>query len=245
MLAISDSILAASAVDKSVYLVGLRNVTKFFETGSGRFTALDNVTLQIAAGEMVAIVGKSGSGKSTLLNMITGIDRPTSGEIRVGDANIHALSEDALAAWRGRNAGIVFQFFQLIPNLSVVENIMLPMDFARVVPRKERHERALHVLEMVGMAEHAFKVPGAVSGGQQQRVAIARALANDPALLVADEPTGNLDSNTADQIFSLFQSLSQRGKTVVVVTHDQEQAKRVRRAVIVADGRVVDDQVNR
>ncbi|MBI3162632.1 MAG: ABC transporter ATP-binding protein, partial [Chloroflexi bacterium] len=173
-------------------LIDLRGVNKYYKTAVGDFHALDNVDLQIEAGEFVSIIGKSGSGKSTLLNMITGIDRPTSGEVFVNGTAVHGLNENRMARWRGKNLGIVFQFFQLLPTISVIENIMLPMDFCRTYPMRQREKRALELLELVELADHAYKLPTALSGGQQQRVAIARALANDPPIVIADEPTGNL-----------------------------------------------------
>jgi putative ABC transport system ATP-binding protein len=189
----------------------------------------------------MAIIGKSGSGKSTLMNMITGIDRPTSGEVLVAGTPVHTLNEGQMAVWRGRAIGVVFQFFQLLPTLSLIENVMLPMDFCSVYMPREREERAMHLLEQMELAEHAYKLPAAVSGGQQQRVAIARALANDPPILVADEPTGNLDSKTAEAVFRLFERLVDQGKTILMVTHDQDLAKRVTRTVIIADGEVIDE----
>ena len=223
------------------HLVELRQVVKTFQTAAGTFTALKGIDLQIDAGEFAAVIGKSGSGKSTLLNMLTGIDRPTSGEVLVGDTQVHALSEGKLAVWRGRSMGIVFQFFQLLPTLTLLENVMLPMDFGNRGTAGERRERALDLLETVGMAEHAQKLPNAISGGQQQRVAIARALANDPPMIVADEPTGNLDSKTADAVFSLFERLVEGGKTILMVTHDRDLATRASRAVVVADGEIVEE----
>jgi len=220
-------------------LIELRQVVKVYENAAGGFRALNGVDLAIDRGEFVGIIGRSGSGKSTLMNMITGIDRPTSGDVLVGDIAVHQLSEDQMARWRGRNLGIVFQFFQLLPTLSVLENVTLPMDFCRTWPLRERRQRALALLEMVDMAEHAYKLPAALSGGQQQRVAIARALANDPPLIIADEPTGNLDSKTADTVFALFESLTAEGKTVVMVTHDTGIAHRIPRTVIITDGEVV------
>jgi len=224
------------------HLIELRQVTKAYQTEAGTFIALKNVDLQIGPGEFVAVIGKSGSGKSTLINMITGIDRPTSGEVLVGDAAVHTLSEGQIAAWRGRNVGVVFQFFQLLPMLTVAENIMLPMDFCNMYSLPERTERAMYLLGQVGMEEQAHKLPNALSGGQQQRVAIARALANDPPIVVADEPTGNLDSNTAEAIFSLFESLVADQKTILMVTHDRDLAQRVGRTVIIADGEIVNEQ---
>jgi len=223
------------------HLVELRRVTKIFPSAAGPFSALQEVDLQVDRGEFVAVIGKSGSGKSTLLNMISGIDGPTSGEVLVGDAAVHTLSEGQLAVWRGRNLGIIFQFFQLLPTLTVVENVVLPMDFAGLYTPHERLARAMRLLEQVGMAEHAAKLPLALSGGQQQRVAIARALANDPPLLLADEPTGNLDSATAASVFRLFEDQVAQGKTMVMVTHDQDLARLATRTVRLADGKVAAD----
>jgi ABC-type lipoprotein export system ATPase subunit len=206
---------------------------------------LISVDLIIRRGEFVGIIGRSGSGKSTLINMITGIDRPSSGEVWVGSTAIHQMNENQMARWRGRNLGIVFQFFQLLPNLSILDNIRLPMDLGNSFPVRERRARAMHLLEMVGMSEHAQKLPSALSGGQQQRVAIARALANDPPILIADEPTGNLDSKTADAVFQLFERLTFEGKTIVMVTHDSSLARRVARTVLIADGEVVNEYVAR
>jgi ABC-type lipoprotein export system ATPase subunit len=225
------------------HLIEIRNVVKTFQSAAGAFTALKGVSFEVDRGEFVAIIGKSGSGKSTLMNMITGIDRPTEGEVLVGDTAVHTLNEGQMAVWRGKHIGIVFQFFQLLPALSLIENVMLPMDFCNMYTPKERRERALMLLEQVGMADQAHKLPSAVSGGQQQRVAIARALANDPPIVMADEPTGNLDSKTAQAVFELFGELVKQGKTIVMVTHDQDLAKRVTRAVIVADGQIVNEYV--
>jgi putative ABC transport system ATP-binding protein len=222
-------------------LIELRKLVKTYETAAGPFTALKDVDLHVDRGEFVAVVGKSGSGKSTLINMVTGIDRPSSGEVLVGDTAVHKLKEGQIAVWRGKNVGIIFQFFQLLPTLTVLENIMLPMDFCNVIPARMRRDRALHLLEQVDMVEHANKLPTAVSGGQQQRVAIARALANDPPILVADEPTGNLDSHTADQVFHLFETLVVEGKTILMVTHDADLAAQTTRKVTIADGVIVGD----
>lgn len=227
------------------HLIELRKVVKTYKTAAGGFTALNSIDLDIDRGEFVGIIGKSGSGKSTLINMVAGIDRPSSGEVLVGDTAVQTLSENEMARWRGRNLGIVFQFFQLLPTLSVIENIMLPMDFCNAYPLRERKKRAMALLEIVEMASHAYKLPSALSGGQQQRVAIARALANDPPILIADEPTGNLDSKTADSVFRLFERLASEGKTVVMVTHDSSLARRVNRTVIIADGEVVNEYVAR
>lgn len=229
------------AANISPHLIDLRQVVKAYITPVGDFIALDGIDLTIDEGEFVAVIGKSGSGKSTLVNMITGIDKPTSGEVYVGDSAVHTLKEGPMAEWRGRNVGVIFQFFQLLPMLSCVENIMLPMDFCNMYTQRERKERALHLLEQVEMVEHAYKLPSEVSGGQQQRVAIARALANDPPILVADEPTGNLDSRTAVSVFRLFEKQIDQGKTILMVTHDQDLAKRVTRTVILADGEIIDE----
>jgi ABC-type lipoprotein export system ATPase subunit len=224
-------------------IIDLRNVNKYYKTAIGDFHALKDVDLQINPGEFVGIIGKSGSGKSTLLNMITGIDHPSTGEVWVNDTAVHDLSENRMARWRGRNLGIVFQFFQLLPTISVIENIMLPMDFCRTYPMREREKRALELLELVELADHAYKLPTALSGGQQQRVAIARALANDPPLVIADEPTGNLDSKTADSVFGLFKNLVAQGKTIIVVTHDSGLAKRTHRTALITDGEIVNEYV--
>jgi len=225
-------------------MIDLTHVVKTFETAAGQFRALDDVTVRVKVGELVAVVGKSGSGKSTMLNMIAGIDRPTSGDVVVAGTAVHAVSEGNLAAWRGRTLGIVFQFFQLMPTLNVLENVMLPMDFARSYPRDQRPRKARALLEQVGMVEHADKLPSALSGGEQQRVAIARALANDPPVLLADEPTGNLDTQTADAVLRLFVRLVRGGKTIVIVTHDSDIAARADRMVTLSDGHVVDALLN-
>ena len=217
-------------------VITLRGVTKHYDTPAGPFAALRGIDLDIAAGELVAIVGRSGSGKSTLLNVMGGIDRPSSGSVGVAGETIDGLRTDALARWRGRNVGFVFQFFQLLPALTVAENVMLPLDFAGTLPRSRRRARAMELLERVGVAEQAAKLPSALSGGQQQRVAIARALANDPPLVLADEPTGNLDSATAASVFALFAELARGGKTVVVVTHQRDAENGAGRTIAIADG---------
>jgi len=226
-------------------LIKLRRVVKKFSNAAGDFTVLKGITFDFQAGEFVGIIGKSGSGKSTLVNMITGIDRPTKGEIIVDGIPVHALSENQLAIWRGRKLGIVFQFFQLLPMLSLMENIMLPMDFCNMYSARERRQRARELLAMMEMEEHANKLPTEISGGQQQRVAIARALANDPPILLADEPTGNLDSRTAEVVFSIFADLVKQGKTVVMVTHDSSLARRVNRTVLIVDGEIVNEFITR
>ncbi len=225
----------------SRHLIELQGVDKFYETAAGPFPALKNIDLQVDGGEFVAVIGKSGSGKSTLINMITGIDRPTAGKVVIGDTAVHTLSEGQLAQWRGRNVGIIFQFFQLLPTLTVIENIMLPMDFCHMYAPRERKERAMDLLEQIEMADQAHKLPSAVSGGQQQRVAIARALANDPPILLADEPTGNLDSKTAESVFRLFERLVEEGKTIVMVTHDRDLAKRASRTIMLSDGEIIEE----
>jgi putative ABC transport system ATP-binding protein len=205
-------------------LIKVSNLVKIYPNAANGVEALKGINLEVHEGEFVAVFGKSGAGKSTLINMITGIDSPNSGEVKIGGIPIHAMSDDALTRWRGRNLGVVYQFFQLLPTLTLVENITLAMDFCNTYPLAQRNERAMQLLEQVGIGEHAHKVPSKISGGQQQRVAIARALANDPGLIVADEPTGNLDSQTTDEIYDLFADLVSLGKTLIVVTHDREIA---------------------
>jgi len=224
-------------------LIELRGVSKNYKTAAGDFPALKSIDLDMKTGEFVSVIGKSGSGKSTLLNMITGIDRPSNGEVVVNNTAVNKLSENQMALWRGKNLGIVFQFFQLLPTISVIENIMLPMDFCKTYPMRQREKRALELLELVELGEHAYKLPTALSGGQQQRVAIARALANDPPIIIADEPTGNLDSKTADNIFQLFKNLVAEGKTIIIVTHDSGLAKRAERTALIADGEIVNEYV--
>ncbi len=224
-------------------LIEVAGLTKAYRTPAGAFYALRDIDLQIWPGEFVAVVGKSGAGKSTLVNMVTGIDRPTAGQVNVGRHEVHKLSEDQIAGWRGRSVGVIFQFFQLLPMLTCAQNVMLPMDFAgRYGSVREQRERALHLLDQVGIAEQADKLPSAVSGGQRQRVAIARALANDPEFLAADEPTGNLDSKTADAVLRVFADLVHQGRTILMVTHDRDVASRVSRVVHLADGEIVSDR---
>jgi putative ABC transport system ATP-binding protein len=229
----------------SHHLVDLRAVTKDYVTDAGPFRALHAVSLEVDPGEFVAIVGRSGSGKSTLMNMLTGIDRPTDGSIVVGGTDLRGLSESDVAEWRGRTVGVIFQFFQLLPTLTVVENVMLPMDFAGLWSPRDRLERAMDLLRLVGLEDQAHKLPASTSGGQQQRAAIARALANDPPIVVADEPTGNLDSATAEDVFALFQALVDGGRTVLMVTHDADLAARTRRIVHMVDGRILDGTLGR
>jgi ABC-type lipoprotein export system ATPase subunit len=222
------------------HLIDLRSVVKTYQTAAGGFTALRGINLEVDPGEFVAVIGKSGSGKSTLINMITGIDRPSSGEVWVSGTGVHRLNEGQLASWRGRNVGLIFQFFQLLPTLTLIENVMLPMDFCDLYERGERPARAMRLLEEMELAEEAHKLPAELSGGQQQRVAIARALANDPPILVADEPTGNLDSKTAASVFALFERLVDGGKTILMVTHDRDLAHRVTRTVVISDGEIIE-----
>ncbi len=227
------------------HFIELHRVVKSFASAAGTFTALKSVDLRVDKGEFVAVIGKSGSGKSTLTNMISGIDRPTSGQVYVGDTAVHTLNEGQVAPWRGKTLGIVFQFFQLLPTLSLLDNVMLPMDFTNSFPTRERSRRAMELLDKVGMRAHAHKLPSAISGGQQQRVAIARALANDPPIVIADEPTGNLDSKTADSVFDLFGDLVRQGKTILMVTHDNDLAERATRAITIADGEIIEESLAR
>jgi putative ABC transport system ATP-binding protein len=222
--------------------IQVSDVVKAYPLGAGAVVAVDHLSLDVAQGEFVAIVGRSGSGKTTLLNLLAGIDRPTSGAVHAAGADLGSLSESGLATWRGRNVGLVFQFFQLLPTLTVAENVMLPMDFAKSIPAGSRRDRAQELLEHVGIGDQADKLPATLSGGQQQRAAIARALANDPPLLLADEPTGNLDSATAQAVLELFADLNTEGRTIVVVTHERDVRSIVGREVTLMDGRVVDDE---
>jgi putative ABC transport system ATP-binding protein len=222
--------------------IQVSDAVKTYPLGAGEVVAVDHLSLDIGRGEFVAVVGRSGSGKTTLLNLLAGIDRPTSGTVRVAGADLGRLSESGLATWRGRNVGLVFQFFQLLPTLTVEENVMLPMDFAKKLPTGQRRDRAQHLLERVGIGDQADKFPATLSGGQQQRAAIARALANDPQILLADEPTGNLDSTTADTVLALFAELNAEGRTIVVVTHERDIRSIVGREVTLVDGRIVTDE---
>lgn len=222
-------------------LIDLHQVVKTYESSSQPFTALQDINLQIREGEFVAVVGKSGSGKTTLMNLLAGIDRPTVGGITVAGTQLHSLSESQLAEWRGRTIGLVFQFFQLLPTLTVVENVMLPMDFAKIVPATERQSKALDLLDRVGIRDKANKLPTTLSGGEQQRAAIARALANDPPILLADEPTGNLDSVTGEAVMKLFTDLNAEGRTILMVTHELDIMRSIRRQVVLMDGRIADE----
>jgi putative ABC transport system ATP-binding protein len=222
-------------------VIDLRGVSRSYPTPEGEFFALADLDLRVAAGELLAVVGSSGSGKSTLINLIAGIDRPTAGTVRVAGVDVGALGESALAGWRGTNVGVVFQFFQLLPTLTILENLVLPIDFCGTLPAAEARSRAMRLLERVGIAEQAHKLPSALSGGQQQRAAIARAFANDPPVIVADEPTGNLDSRTAAAVLELLTQLARDGKTVVLVTHERELGRIADRVITLADGRLVDD----
>jgi len=232
-----------SKTNGSSSMIDVRNVDKYYKSAAGDYHALKGIDLSICAGEFVSIIGKSGSGKSTLLNMITGIDRPTTGEVFVNGTPIHEMTENQLAAWRGESLGIIFQFFQLLPALNLKQNVILPMDLAGKYKPRERRERAEHLLEIVGLSDHMQKLPSMVSGGQQQRAAMARALANDPPVLIADEPTGNLDSKTAATMFELFNQLVAEGKTVIIVTHDSSLAKHAHRTALIADGEIVNEYV--
>jgi len=234
----SWSTQATISPDRESKLIELRDLRKSYHTPAGPIFALKNIKLSLLPGEFVAVMGKSGAGKSTLVNMIAGIDCPDSGEIIINGVSISDLNEDERARWRGLNMGVVFQFFQLLPPINLVRNITIPMEFCNRYTVPERKIRALNLLEQVGLSDHARKKPALISGGQQQRVAIARALANDPPIIIADEPTGNLDSKTAAEILDLFSDLSRRGKTVLIVTHDKTVAARADRMVTIADGEI-------
>ncbi len=220
-------------------LIRLRQLVKEYKGGAGRVIALKDLNLDVQEGEFLVVTGKSGSGKTTFVNMVTGLDRVTRGEVWVGNVPVHKLGAEKVARWRGQTVGVVFQSFELLPTLTIFQNVLLPMDFAHRYSRRQRHTRAMHLLERVGIAEHAHKLPSAISGGQQQRVAIARALANDPQLLVADEPTGSLDSATARAVLDVFEDLVLQGCTVVLVTHDEDIAARAQRAIVLSDGKII------
>jgi putative ABC transport system ATP-binding protein len=235
---------AESAYEPVSPLIELRAVEKVYRTGKLEFAALRGINLSVSPGEMVAVVGPSGSGKTTVLNMISGIDRPTAGQVIVDGADLGAMNEERLARWRGQTVGIVFQFFQLLPTLTALENAALPMDFARRWKTRQRSERAQHHLDAVGLGDKGHHLPLELSGGEQQRVAIARALACSPKLVVGDEPTGNLDSETSRRMLDLLVGLNDAGTTVLYVTHDISLAQRARRVITIRDGRVVADDAH-
>lgn len=226
-------------------IIHMQGMVKVYHSSSGDFEALKGIDLDVYPGEFVGIIGKSGAGKTTLVNMITGVDHPTGGNIMVSDIDIHRLNENQLASWRGQNLGVIYQSFQLMPTLSLIDNIVLPMDFCGSFNPIKSLERAMSLLRQVGLEEHARKLPSAISGGQQQRVAIARALANDPPLIIADEPTGRLDSTTAETVFEIFNALVQQGKTILMVTHDQSIANRLTRTIRLTDGRIAEPEDGR
>jgi len=231
-----------NVVHNNGHIIEVKDLIKRFPIGDDEITVLKGISFEVENGEFVSIVGPSGNGKSTLLNMITGIDRPSDGQVFVTGRQVNRMSENELADWRGDNVGIIFQFFQMLPALSLLQNVILPMDFARKYSPREREERAMNLLEAVGLADQVNKLPGQVSGGQQQRAAIARSLANDPSLIVADEPTGNLDSRTTGDVFRLFNDLVERGKTLLMVTHDKELARQVPRVIEIIDGNITRDE---
>lgn len=240
-MSLEQAVVDDPPVLKPSRIIQVKNVFKSYPMAEGVVTVLKGISFEVNAGEFMAIVGPSGNGKSTLLNMITGIDHPTRGDVIIQGKNVNRMSEEELAVWRGQEVGIVFQFFQLLPALSLLQNVILPMDLARKYPAKERRVRAMELLEMVGLADQAQKLPAAVSGGQQQRAAIARALANDPPILVADEPTGNLDARTSDEVFGLFSCLVDTGKTMIMVTHNQDLANQVPRVLEIVNGVILYD----
>jgi putative ABC transport system ATP-binding protein len=239
---LAEDVTEAAAMSAAQPVIRMTGITKVFHSGGQTFHALRGVDLDFRPGQFVGVVGRSGSGKSTLVNMITGIDRPTAGMVEILGTHVHDLTESDMARWRALHLGIVFQFYQLLPMLSVFENVLLPMDLADRVPVGEREERALALLAQMGLQGAEHEMPAALSGGQQQAAAIARALANDPPILMADEPTGNLDSRTAESVFGLFERLADQGKAVIMVTHDQSLARRTQRVILLDDGRVVDDR---
>lgn len=228
-----------SAIDMTQ--ISLKNISKVYNEKVNPYTAVENVNLEISSGEFVAIIGKSGCGKTTLLNMMTGIDNTTSGQVYINGTEVTKLKEGEKATWRGQNVGIVFQFFQLIPTLTVMENLLLAMDFCNAIPKSKRTLRAELLLKQYGVCHHKDKMPSELSGGEQQRVSIARALANDPEVIIADEPTGNLDTNTAAAIIELFKKLAASGKTVVMITHEKDIAKDVDRVITLSDGQIIAD----
>jgi ABC-type lipoprotein export system ATPase subunit len=219
-------------------IILLRSVYKSYKTPAGEIPALREINLSVQNGEFVAVIGKSGAGKSTLVNMITGIDEPDRGEIAIKGVLLHEMNQDQRARWRGRQMGVVFQFFQLMPSIDLIRNVIFPMEFCGIYTGRERWDRSIQLLEQVGLTEHMRKKPAYISGGQQQRVAIARALANDPPILIADEPTGNLDLKTSCEIMDLFSRLSEQGKTILIATHDKAVAERAQRVVEIVDGEI-------
>jgi putative ABC transport system ATP-binding protein len=223
-------------------LIRITGLEKVYGSGHGELPALKNIDLDVYPGEFLAITGKSGAGKTTLINMVTGVDRMSSGEVWVGDTPLHQMRENQLAKWRGRKMGIIYQSFHLMPSLSLIDNVLLPVDLCGLYRNGESTKRALQLLSNVELEDHAHKPPSAISGGQQQRVAIARALANDPPIIIADEPTGRLDSVTAETIFQIFLSLQEQGKTILMVTHDRDLAQRASRTLEIADGEIVDGE---
>ena len=236
-----DGTRPASPSADDAPVLRVRGARKVYRLPAGEFTALHDVDLDVATGELVAVVGRSGSGKTTLLNLLAGIDRPTDGEITIGGRRLDRLNGSQLSAWRGRAIGLVFQFFQLLPTLTVAENVMLPMDFCNTWPGRQRRPRALELLEQMGIGEQADKLPSALSGGQQQRAAIARALANDPPVVLADEPTGNLDSSTSDHVMGIFAGLAASGRAVLMVTHERDVVRYATRQITLLDGRITAD----
>jgi putative ABC transport system ATP-binding protein len=228
----------SSAKTRQEALITVKELTKVYKTAAGEFTALHGVNLEVYRGELLAVIGKSGAGKTTLINLVSGVDHITSGEIRFGDVSLGDMDEDRLTEWRGRNLGMIYQSFHLMPGLSLLNNILLPIDFAGSYNREASQARALELLRLVELEEHAYKFPSQISGGQQQRVAIARALANDPPVIIADEPTGRLDSATAEVIFRIFERLIERGKTILMVSHDANFAERSSRVLEIVDGRI-------
>jgi putative ABC transport system ATP-binding protein len=225
-------------------IIQVHNLVKVYQTAAGDFTALHGIDMEVYPAELLTVIGKSGAGKTTLINMISGIDHVTSGEILFGERRVDQMDENELAAWRGRNLGMIYQSFYLMPNLNLINNITLPLDFAGLYRRDQAKARALELLRMVELEEHAYKYPSQISGGQQQRVAIARALVNDPPVIVADEPTGRLDSVTAEVIFRIFETLVAQGKTVLMVSHDLNFASRSTRTLEIADGRITGERRN-
>ncbi|MDA3851847.1 MAG: ABC transporter ATP-binding protein [Spirochaetaceae bacterium] len=229
-------------ISKGQRLIELKNLYKTYQLPWGKLNAVHDISLELQSGEFLAVVGQSGSGKTTLINLVCGIDSLSSGSIRIGDTQLEQLSQRKLNLWRGSNLGVVFQFFQLLPTLSIMENILLPMNFCNIIPVNQRKDRALALLDRVGILEQANKFPSHLSGGQQQRAAIARSLANDPSIICADEPTGNLDSQTSDKILDLFAELAREGKTILMVTHERDVSTHATREIRLHDGKIVQDR---